>query len=171
MARSFALRMFRSGRLSYLAAMAVLIGLLVPTVAVAAPAEVVEPATVFSSIESCSVNISPSTFGSTGTITFAFTFAPSGAFVRVGADGLGTREASVLVEPTIAWNSLNAPSATVAATVGLASGSHSVDFYAVDSNGAGTGQPLCSADYIYDGLFPEPAFSGPTLLPLSLIHI
>lgn len=152
----------RNGRLPYVAASVALTASLLPTAAWADPAGSVEPTTVYSSIDSCSLNLSPSTFGPTDVVDVTATFPTTGVYYRVGADGLGAKWASVLLPVTTSPEVLSRQAATIGATYGLATGHHSMDFYAVDAVGDAVGAPLCSASYTYDGPNPAPEFLGVT---------
>lgn len=158
----------RLARTRYLAVAVALAALLFPMV-VAGPVEAAAPEGVLPSIESCSLTIEPLAFGPTDTVTLAMSFSPTGARYRVGADALGAAMASVLRTATTSPDSMSVPASTVEATFGLASGSHSMDFYAVDAAGVAIGSPLCRAPYTYDGPIPEPSIDGPSELPRARV--
>ncbi|MEI7624139.1 MAG: hypothetical protein WCJ88_11325 [Actinomycetes bacterium] len=92
------------------------------------------------------------------------TFSPTGTSYRVGADGLGPDFALVLLDANSSPNSPSLTGSAIESMIGLASGSHSVEFYAVDAAGAAIGSPLCTASYAYDGPISSPVFTGPTEL-------
>ena len=153
------------GLRSQLLALAVALSSMVAAlVVVAEPAPAVAPATVYSSIASCTVGFAPSVFSSTDTVTMSTTFAPTGTSYRVGADGLGPDFASVLLDATSSPNSPSLTGSAIGAMIGLASGTHSVEFYAVDAAGAAVGSPLCAATYTYDGPISSPVLTGATEL-------
>ena len=102
---------------------------LLPTVAIAEPATVVAvaPATVYSSIESCTASLTPAVFGPTDTVTLTTSFSGTvGAFLAVGADNLGADYASVVLPSTFA-DVLSLPVPEFALMFGLAPGSHTMD--------------------------------------------
>ena len=162
-------RLLRLARLRNLTGAIALAAVLFQAVLIAGPATAVEPAGSFSSIESCSLTIEPLAFGPTDTVTLAMSFSPTGAGYRVGADALGAAMASVLRTATTSPDSMSVPASTIEATFGLASGSHSMDFYAVDAAGVAIGSPLCRAPYTYDGPIPEPSIDGPSELPRARV--
>lgn len=107
----------------------------------------ISPAPSYSSIDNCSLSFSPSTFSATDTFTVTTTFGSAPAWYRIGADGLGPEVASVLVNASSASSTVSVPVATVRENWGLAPGTHSMDFYAVDGTGAAVGAALCTATY------------------------
>ena len=127
-----------------------------PTVPSAA---VITPADGYSSIDSCTLSFSPSTFSASDSVIVTTTFGSTPGSYRIGADGLGSNWASVLVGATTPLSTANIvtpiPVTTLRASWGLAPGTHSMDFYAVDGTGAAIGSPLCSATYTFTGE-PEP---------------
>ena len=149
----------------FVAASLALSAAMFPTVAVAEESTSVDPATVFSSIESCTLNLSPSTFGPTDALTFSASFSSAGVHYRVGADGLGARWAAVLLQTGNTAEQQTVAANLIEGTHGLASGSHTIDFYGVDGTGAAVGSPLCSAPYTYNGSVPQPQIVGPDVLP------
>ena len=155
----------RSGLLSI--PVALFMALLVMT-AVAQPATATtpaaKPATVYSSISSCSVGFAPAVFSSSDTVTMSTTFSPTGTSYRVGADGLGPDYASVVLEAIASPNSTAIAGSAIESMIGLASGAHSVEFYAVDASGAAVGLPLCAVNYWYEGSIAAPEFTGPAEL-------
>ncbi len=135
------------------------------TEAAAGRGRAVEPAVVYSSIAACTVGITPAVFGSADTVRLDTTFSPTGTFYRIGADGLGPDLASVRLFAGTSPNSDDVLASVLEATFGLASGTHTLDFYAVDGTGAAMGAPLCTTTYTYDGAFAEPVIGGPVELP------
>lgn len=117
------------------------------------------PAGGYSSIDACSLSFSPSTFSASDTFTVTTTFGSTPGAYRIGADGLGPELASVLAEAVAPLSTANTvtpiPVTSLRANWGLAPGTHSMDFYAVDGTGAAIGTPLCSATYNFVGE-PEP---------------
>jgi hypothetical protein len=140
-------------------------------VVVAEPAPAETPATVYSSIASCTVGFAPSVFSSVDTVTMSTTFAPTGTSYRVGADGLGPELASVLLDATSSPNSPSLTGSAIGSMIGLASGTHSVEFYAVDAAGAAVGEALCTATYTYDGPVSLPVLAGATELPRMQVGV
>lgn len=143
------------------------VGLAVPVAAVPATAVApdVEPASYTQSIDRCTVALTPSTFGPTDTVAVSTTFSPVPAFYQVGADGVGSGSASVAMEAFSASSTTDVSVATLAATWGLAPGTHTIDFYGVTENGAPIGEALCSAGYTLTSTTPAPGFDGPSDLP------
>lgn len=123
----------------------------------------IAPVGGYSSIDSCSVSFSPSTFSAADTVLVTTNFGSTPGSYRIGADGLGPELASVLEEAAAPLSTANIvtpiPVTTVRMNWGLAPGTHSMDFYAVDGAGAAIGSPLCSATYNFVGE-PEPIVFG-----------
>ena len=154
-------RRVRSNRSGLLSVPLALIMAMLVTAAVAQPATATatSPATVYSSISSCSA-----VFSSSDMVTMSTTFSPTGTSYRAGADGLGPEYASVLLDAITSPNSTSMAGSAIESMIGLASGAHSVEFYAVDASGAAVGSPLCAANYFYEGSIAAPEFTGPTEL-------
>lgn len=135
-------------------------GLTVP-IAVAQPATAnapepsVAPSGSYPSIDSCTLSLTPMSVGSTDTFTVTATFSPTTARYRLGADGLGAQWAAVLGGASSPYV-LTGPASTIESTIGLASGWHSMDLYAVNADGDAVGQPLCTASYEYRGPVDAP---------------
>ena len=150
-------------------------GLTVP-IAVAQPATAdapepsVAPSGVYPSIDSCTLTATPKSIGKSDTFTVTATFTPANARYRIGADGLGPAWASVLVEASSPYV-LTGPASTIESTIGLASGWHSMDLYAVDADGYAVGQPLCSATYEYDGPVEAPIGQPLVELPRAMTGV
>ena len=159
-------RRVRSNRSGLLSVPLALIMAMLVTAAVAQPATATatSPATVYSSISSCSVGFAPAVFSSSDMVTMSTTFSPTGTSYRAGADGLGPEYASVLLDAITSPNSTSMAGSAIESMIGLASGAHSVEFYAVDASGAAVGSPLCAANYFYEGSIAAPEFTGPTEL-------
>ncbi len=143
------------------------VGLAVPVGAVPAGsvAPDIAPASYTQSIDRCTVSLTPSTFGPTDTVAVSTTFSPVPGFYQVGADGVGAGSASVAMEAFAASSTTDFSVATLAATWGLAPGTHTIDFYGVTENGAPIGEALCSTAYTLTGTTPSPGFDGPSDLP------
>jgi hypothetical protein len=142
---------------------------MLPTVAIAEPATVVAvaPASVYSSIESCTASLTPAVFGPTDTVTLTTSFSgPVGAFFAVGADNLGADYASVVLPSTFAVV-LSLPVPEFALMFGLAPGSHTMDMYAVSADGLAVGEPLCSVSYEFGRSVVE--FTGDIELPRGVV--
>lgn len=122
------------------------------------------PATMYSSITSCEVEFSESDLDESDSFTVTGTFGGSG-WMRIGADGLGPALASVLVDSGVVSGLATGAVADIRAVLSMATGAHTMDFYAVDATGAATGDPLCRVDYTLTGPTPFPGFTGPTQLP------
>ena len=128
------------------------------SVMVAEPATAADPQAVIQSITSCTVTLSPSTFGPTDVITMRAEFSGPDNY-RVGADDLGAEWAAVSLQAGNMVEEQAVAANLVEGTYGLASGSHQMDFYAVDGSGVATGQPLCNARYHCAGSAPAPEVS------------
>jgi len=120
-----------------------------------APEPSVSPSGSYPSIDSCALSLTPMSIGSTDTFTVTATFTPENAQYRLGADGLGARRSSVLVGASSPYV-LTGPASTIESTIGLASGRHSMDLYAVDADGDAVGPALCTASYEYSGPVDAP---------------
>lgn len=154
----------RSNRAGLLSIPVALVMTLLVMAAVAEPATATSPPTVYSSITNCSVGFVPAVFSSSDMVTMSTTFSPTGTSYRVGADGLGPDYASVLLDAITSPNSTVIAGSAIESMIGLASGAHSVEFYAVDASGAAVGSPLCAANYFYEGPIAAPVFTGPAEL-------
>ena len=143
------------------------VGSAVPVAAAPATAVApdVEPASYTQSIDRCTVALTPSTFGPTDTVAVSTTFSPVPAFYQIGADGVGSGSASVAMEAFSASSTTDFSVATLAATWGLAPGTHTIDFYGVTENLVPIGEALCSAGYTLTSTTPAPGFDGPSDLP------
>lgn len=60
---------------------------------------------------------------------------------------------------------------SIGATYGLADGTHTMDFYAVDATGAAVGERLCSSTYTYNGPVAQSMVVGPTELPRATVGV
>lgn len=122
-----------------------------PTTGPAAGTASISPAPAYTSIDACSLSFGPSTFSASDTLTVTTTFGSTPGWYRIGADGLGRELASVLVNAPATSSTVSVPVATVRENWGLAPGTHSMEFYAVDGTGAAVGSPLCTANYDFAG--------------------
>ena len=135
-----------------------------PTTTSTTPTSLVVPSTAYTSITSCDVTFSKSDLTESDTFMVTSVFNGSGiGSMRIGADGLGPEFASVLVETTLVGGVYGV--ADFRAALGMAPGSHTMDFYAVTTDGAATGVPLCRVPYTLTGSTPAPRFNGSTELP------
>lgn len=122
-----------------------------PTTGPAAGTASISPAPAYTSIDACSLAFAPSTFSASDTFTVTATFGSTPGWYRIGADGLGRELASVLVNAPATSSTVSVPVATVRENWGLAPGTHSMEFFAVDGTGAAVGSPLCTANYNFAG--------------------
>ena len=137
-----------------------------PTSTPATPTTLVVPVTVYTSITSCDVSFSKSDLSESDTFTVTANFdGPGIGFMRIGADDLGPERASVLVDSEFVSGLSTGSVADIQAALSMATGTHTMDFYAVTSDGLATGEPLCRVPYTLTGSTPYPVFTGPTELP------
>jgi len=138
------------------------------TVTPDAPTTLVVPATAYSSITSCDVTFSKSELTESDSFTVTANFGgATGAYLRIGADGLGADLASVIVSTTTVAGLGAATVADHRAALSMAPGSHTMDFYAVTPGGLATGEPLCQVPYRLSGAIPPPWFDTSTELPFG----
>jgi len=138
------------------------------TVTPDAPTTLVVPATAYSSITSCDVTFSKSELTESDSFTVTANFGgATGAYLRIGADGLGADLASVIVSTETVAGLGAATVADHRAALSMAPGSHTMDFYAVTPGGLATGEPLCQVPYRLSGAIPPPRFDTSTELPFG----
>lgn len=138
----------------------------VPTGTPATPTTLVVPVTVYTSITSCDVTFSKSDLTESDTFTVTAIFnGPGVGFMRIGADDLGPERASVLVDSEFVSGLSSGSVADIQTVLSMATGTHTMDFYGVTSDGLATGEPLCRVPYTLTDSTPYPVFTGPTELP------